>query len=41
MKVTAAFKLIKIKSTVPAAHKFKSGLGPKRALTCKTAEHLS
>jgi hypothetical protein len=41
LKVTPAFKLIKIKSTVPTAHKFKSALGPKRALTCETAEHVS
>ena len=41
LKVTRAFKLIKINSTVPTSHKFKSGLGPRRALTCKTAEHVS
>jgi hypothetical protein len=41
LKVTPAFKLIKINSNVPTAHKFKSVLDPKRGLTCKIAEHVS
>ena len=40
LKVTAAFKLIKINSAVSSPHRFELGPDPKRALTCTSAERV-